>query len=487
MNNLNKHSPISRKQLKYGSIATALTVLFIVGIVVANVIFGILADRFPSLTLDMTAEKSFSLKKESVRVCNGISLDTEILLIGTEDTFFDKGLSQIPQLAARYAAMTDKITYRYVDIQKNPTFATGYPNEELLDSDVIIRSEKRYRVLTIEDMFIQDEETGALSSEAEVLMTTAIMAVNSDKLPVVGFVTGHEELADTAGLQRALNMNNFECREINLITDDVMRLTDVLVIASPVRDLTEMETQKLDQYLENGQALGKHLLVTFDADQPDTPNLNLFLKDWGIEVGKEILVETDAEKTQGNSRITVFGAPNAAYEPFGGIDLVCLTKGSRKLTLLQNTPGLTGTTLVTSFETAVTVTAPPDGEDFDVGDAPKGLQNMLVLSETEKSAAGDRKFSSVAVSGSSFFFSPSLLGVTSVANLDITLALFREVTGSESLEDTVNILPTALVQYDLSAVSSATATLIGLTIFSIFVPLLILGAGLFMYFRRRHL
>ncbi len=476
----------SVNRLARGTAATVMTVLFVAVVVVINVIFSMLEDKFPSLALDMTADKSYSLKKESIQVANAVTLPTEILLIGAEDAFAGEGLAQIPALAARYAAVNSLITFRYVDIEKDPTFAAKYPDLKLMEADVIVRSDKRYRFLGQESMLSTDESTGVVSSEAEVLMTTAVMAVNSDKLPLIGFVTGHDEQADVTGLKNALSLNGFECRDVNLISDDVLALTDMLVIASPVNDLTQPEIQKLDSYLENGQRLGKHLLITFDASQPETPNLSLFLKDWGIAVDTDVLYETDAQKTQGGSPLNLFGAVNSDWAPLEGLQSPCLTLASRALTTPAAPQGVTVFPLVTTYDNTA-VAAPLSDDTFDPAGAQGAMQNVLLMSARASGGNTEPSTSSVTVSGSSIFFSSALLTSSSVSNLDVTLSLFREATGAEEADNPVNILPTTLVQYDLIGVSTTTGTVVGLILFSVAVPLAILLAGLAVFLRRRHL
>ena len=471
-------------RLKHGSVSMAITALVVVGAVILNIIFSALSARFPALNIDITANKNYSLTEQSIEAANAVALDTEILLIGDKSSYATDIYAQIPELAARYASVSGHITQRYVDIQENPAFAKDYPNEDLQPTDVIVRTEKRYRHLAVENMIFQDQETGQITSEVESNLTTAIMAVNSDKLPIVGLIAGHNEKANLSGLESLLNANNFECREVNLMTDDLKDLADALVLGSPGNDLSEAETRILDDYLENDGKYGKSLLVTFDVSQPETPNLDLFLKDWGLKAGPESVVETEPDRIPptANPGFELYAAINTT---FVDIEAPCLVGYVRNLTMLDTTDDYVVTPLVVTYDSTIVISKDATKEDIDK--AERGSHNIFLVSDLDKSALGVERNSSVAAVASSDFFFASWFSTTSLGNQALTLNYFREATGAETAEGTIDITPTSLIEYDLVAVSATTASLFGIIIFTAGLPLLVLAAGIFVYLRRRHL
>ena len=70
-----------------------------------------------------------------------------------------------------------------------------------------------------------------------------------------------------------------------------LAMLSVLVVAGPSNDLLAQEIDLLRAYLENG---GK-MLVLLDppdsADAPNPENLMGLLQEWGIEVGRDIVVD----------------------------------------------------------------------------------------------------------------------------------------------------------------------------------------------------
>ena len=59
------------RKLRYGAMATGLSVIVIAAVVLLNVVVGILADRFP-LTFDLTKDKTFSLSEQGAAVADSI-------------------------------------------------------------------------------------------------------------------------------------------------------------------------------------------------------------------------------------------------------------------------------------------------------------------------------------------------------------------------------------------------------------------------------
>ena len=75
---------------------------------------------------------------------------------------------------------------------------------------------------------------------------------------------------------------------------------------------------------------------------------------------------------------------------------------------------------------------------------------------------------------------------SSTANSDCAVTLFRFLSGTTGDEDKVFIDSTKLTSTDFT-VSSGMVNVVGMTIFMILVPLLVLAAGLIVWLRRRHL
>lgn len=137
----------------------AFTLVFIALLVVVNVIFSVLEDKYPSMKIDLTSQKLNSLSESTKSVAENLTSDIEIYIIGEEDAIRNDQLyssynvkySQLANLCDRLAE-NDKITVKYVDPDADPSFISQYSDDNLSSGMVLIKSDKRYRVLSVSDL-----------------------------------------------------------------------------------------------------------------------------------------------------------------------------------------------------------------------------------------------------------------------------------------------------------------------------------------------
>ena len=91
-----KKNLLNRRRFKYGSLATIITVGFIVAVVLLNVVCTLLLERYP-LSIDLTSDNRFKLTDESVEFVKSIDEDVTILVLADESTF--EGNSDLYKLA----------------------------------------------------------------------------------------------------------------------------------------------------------------------------------------------------------------------------------------------------------------------------------------------------------------------------------------------------------------------------------------------------
>ena len=64
-----KLSVATRKKLKYGSIATAITCVVVAVVILVNVLVNVLVEKYP-LKLDLTEDAKFEISEESIKIAN---------------------------------------------------------------------------------------------------------------------------------------------------------------------------------------------------------------------------------------------------------------------------------------------------------------------------------------------------------------------------------------------------------------------------------
>ena len=305
-------NPFRSNKFKRGGMATLMTVVFVAIVIVLNVVVSALAERFPSMDIDMTAQGLNTLSDQAIEIAQSIDEDTTIYLIGSEDAYENNQIyssygleySQVASLARRLAEANSHIKVEFVDPDTNPTFISEYADEDLSTGKVMVQTERRHRVLTVTDLFTieQDQTTGGYNTYSMVdsALAGALELVNMEDVPVFTIATGHGEMLTSDNMASFISMledQNFEVQEIDLLTESIPEGTQVLMLPTPTTDYSEAEVDKLREYLNNTtnpEALT--LLATSNPTQGSMPNYEAFLEEWGIRVEEGVVAETNTDR-----------------------------------------------------------------------------------------------------------------------------------------------------------------------------------------------
>ena len=298
-----RKNPFRSNKFKRGGMATLMTVVFIAIVVVLNVVVSALTERFPSMDIDLTAQGLNTLSEQALEIAKGVEQDTTIYLIGSEDAYENNQIyssygleySQVANLAKRLAEANSKIKVEFVDPDTNPTFISEYAEDNLATGKVLVKTEKRHRVLGVADLFSleQDQTTGAYNSYSLVVsaLAAALEVVNLDEVPVFTIATGHGEMLTSDNMGSFLSMmedQNFEVKEIDLLTEEIPEGTQVLMLPTPTTDYSPEEVNKLRAYLDDtSHSDPVTLLATCYPSQTSLPNYAAFLEEWGVKDGSK--------------------------------------------------------------------------------------------------------------------------------------------------------------------------------------------------------
>lgn len=307
--------PFNKKKLKYGTLATVITVMFIAVVVVINLIAGILTDR-KGLKLDLTEQKYFEVSQETIDYIKSIKTDVEIAVMAKESNFNSSStyMKMVKETFDKYEQNSDHITLNFYDVASNPDVVTKFSanyNGEISEGDVVIVADDRVEVMSINDLFTIESDYYGSSSitgyKGEQELTSAIMSVTDANPVTVAFLSKYNGSAiyhsdnsySIAALYSMMDKNGYQVTEIDIMTDELSpEEYDMVVLPAPVNDLTEDCITKLDDFLYNEGNLDKDMIYISDVLQYSTPNLDAFLEVWGIEVGGSIVYESSQEKSQ---------------------------------------------------------------------------------------------------------------------------------------------------------------------------------------------
>ncbi|MVB10906.1 ABC-type uncharacterized transport system [Caprobacter fermentans] len=489
-------------KFRHGSISTAFTAGFIVVVVLVNILVGIVGERFPSVNLDLTKTGSNSLSSEGLKAVDKVSLATTVYVCATkqqvegDQIYADQGLkySQVGSLLAKMAERNSKIQVQYIDLDKNPTFASEYQSDSLTAGDLIVKTDKRHRVLTYSDLFniqySQDYSSSQVYSNVEGALVSALNAVTSEKLPIVAFDTGHAEQQDMTGYQKLLNNNSFETKSFNLLTDAIPDNTQMIVLSLPTRDYTDDEIKKLSDFLGSKTLAGdRSLMVTFSPSQASLPKLATFLEEWGIQVPQAVVVESDQSKFISNnpsdilsdiqSDLQIKKTSDGSAPDYGYF----VTPQSCPVKLLFETKGGKHTySLAKSSDSCYLV----DNGTQSTDNLPKQASNTAALSqETVKNGDKDYNANVIAVGGSSLFTS-QIINSSAFGNGTYMVDLAKYATGTADSSSEVQLTTQPLNAQDIT-MTSQVSTFLGLGVFVLLIPLIVAVLGIWVYNKRRHL
>ena len=495
-----KASVFKGNKFRRGGMATVLTVVFIAVVVVLNLLASLLTERFPSMNIDLTAQKMNTLSDQAVEIAQGVEQDTNIYLIGTEEAYKSDAIyssyglkySQVMNLSKRLEEVNQKIHVQFIDPDTNPEFISRYASESLTTGRVLISTEKRYNVLSVDDMFSmsQNSATGAteMFSKVDSALAGGIEMVNLDKVPVLTIATGHNEMLDADSMGTFLDMmekQNFDIQQIDILTEDIPEDTQVLMIATPSTDYTEEEIQKLRDLLSDQERQESvAVLVSFYPMQGELPNLSSFLEEWGVSVGTgSVVMESDANRyALSDPRCVIVDSVGKSMEKNTYSRLVSPLSVPIEV-LFTGNGGVGVEALWTTSEGAYVVTESTSQEEIENPETAK--QNVATLSSTLTQFGNDFYFRSVIVFGSSNIFSDGFMA-TAFDNADFLSDLMKYATDTDG--SSVSVL-TERVQTNTMDVTASQNTImvLGLGVFTIALPVLLLAAGLVIFLKRRHL
>ena len=199
------------------------------------------------------------------------------------------------ELLTRYADLSSHIKYEKKDPVLNPSFASSYTDEDLASNSVIVVSDKRSKVIPYSDLYessvnyqTYSMETTAFDGEGQV--TSAIAYVTTEDLPILYTLTGHEENDLDSSMQSAIEKENIEVQELNLLTaGTVPEDASCLMINAPQKDFSDDETSAILTYLQNGG----HAFLVSGYTTTEMPNYHSILEQYGVSIEKGVVLEGD--------------------------------------------------------------------------------------------------------------------------------------------------------------------------------------------------
>ena len=119
----------NRKKLKYGGLATAITVIFVAVVVLVNVVVTQIGKRYPDFKLDLTTANLYAISDETLDYIRNMDKDVDIAISSDEATFTsDKNNKMIAETLSKYQGYSDRISVTYLTPPRIRTYCPSIRN-----------------------------------------------------------------------------------------------------------------------------------------------------------------------------------------------------------------------------------------------------------------------------------------------------------------------------------------------------------------------
>lgn len=514
----NKNSSVSGKgkRLRHGALSVVFTVIFVAAVVLVNIIFNMVLDRF-DFSADLSDNSLYTVDSTTADYLKGLDGGISIIVAADETAFENAVLpttgqqygKQVSEIIKSFAAANSGIDYQYRDLDSNPAFYSKY-SATLQTGSIIVESEKTGRnvIITANDYlapkyYVSNEEVDyntfstyynyyqyfPMSIEyyagAESSLLTAIMNVTNENPVNVAVLEDDYGATRPEALITLLEANAYIVDTIKLSTaQSIDSKYDYVVIHAPIYDFSNDDIDKLDRWLDNGGKYGKNLFYAASSRVESLPHLYKYLEEWGLSIGSGYVYQTNSDyKYELSPTYQALSINESDYS--NGVDVTTQRTygdGLHPVTLLfDEYSNYYTTAIVSSYNGAVI--APFDGlQDFDPSTAEKSGEYVVAAEAKKMRFEGTEPFSSrVFVTGGHYIIDAAFLQSQQCNNSDVFLNIFNKTSGREAVEISITPKSYSIPTFEISAGQAQGITVV----FAVVVPLVIVAFGIVVIVRRK--
>ncbi len=480
-----------RRDFRYGTNAIILVAAVLVVFVLANLA---LESFSTSLTLDLTKEKLYTIGEITDKNLKALKQDVEIVALydrtkGESDT--DR--AEVIRVLDQYAQY-DHVKVSYKDPDSNPGLIRNLVGEtdaaSYSEGDYIVKSGDKTRRVAASDMFVYQtyqmfyQYKSAIQVEQK--LTSAILFVTSDKYPVVYCATGHEEKSRTEftyvfnGIESlGCDIRDLDITQIETIPEDAT----ILIFLGPKYDLTDSETTMVEQWLEQD---GGQIIFCADYDQrgESFENFNKILtKLYGLSINLDLVEETDdSKKINKANQDSAFIGTSVSKGPLVALqkpyDIYLFSSRSvnvhsqdSSITMIENYP------LIQSAKTGKST-------DFE-GNVKEGVQVVAAAamnSGTRGMVTHGAVFGSTLGISDAYYQQYGQLVYNEISTFGYTVHWMVSDYGSNE----GNLIEAKVYDATSIALDKEKSNMLAIVSMAV-IPALIIGGGVVVWMRRRHL
>lgn len=305
-------------------VGAAITVAVIAVVLVINVLFSFLADRFmwqvDSTVTKYTSRPEVSMytpTEEFVKVIRDYAIpmvqemNAERIANGEEPitinvkfcTERDKVYAIDKLRLVQYSVLSlqkefpDAVKVEYLNIEKNPSQVQKYKatsSTNIYSHQIIFEFGTEYRVCSYDYFFLKNDAGEQWAYNGEQKIASLLLALTRAESPIAAFITNHGEAMESCeSLRELVHRAGFDVVTLDLSKDEIPADCRLLISYDPKADFLglgnpafvegdQSEIDKLDKFLDKAYSF----MLFVDADTPELPVLEEYMEEWGITVGR---------------------------------------------------------------------------------------------------------------------------------------------------------------------------------------------------------
>lgn len=316
---------MNRKKLKYGGFSLLVTAIFLAGIILLNIMAGMLTSRF-FLKADLTSTGMYSLSEDAAKMLEGINEPVDVIVLADESSWLmDTRWNRIVDILQNYSVVSGgQIRVQYVNPDLN-TFtdrnADGsefknsltslketYPDlSELARDDIIFKSGRRATKISVSIMYSWSYDSNynsvATAIKADQELVSVLTYVLSEEVARAVFLEGHNESA-AEYLSYLFEKCGYDCVTTNIAFEPIPEDATIVISVAPKTDFSADEILKLGDYLTKGG----NAMIFYDYETISLPLLDQYMAQWGIDVESKLVCDEQYSYFSQYTQSTYLGA-----------------------------------------------------------------------------------------------------------------------------------------------------------------------------------
>ncbi len=406
---------LTGRQAKYGSNAIIMTIAFLGILIVGNV----LTYQNPKRLADTTEDRINTLAPETIQALE--TLPEPVTAVAFYSTLSTESATDL--LEKFRSNSKGMFSYQFVNPDTNPVAA----REAGITGDGKI-------MLVMGDR----KEIAAFASETE--LTKALIKLINPEPRAVYFLTGHGEPSIDAGdvsfsvAKQTLESKNYTVNSLNLLAENkIPEDALAIVIAGPMKPVSDGEVKLLKQYVDAGGSLvvmENPIPITDFGTSPD-PLAKYLSTDWGITLTDDIIIDLNSQ--QPLNAVSASATQHPITQNLTGNYIVTMPQ-ARSLSIQPDKENITLTELIMTSTNSWGETNFTSGEGSQISFDPEtDIPGPLAMAVAGENASTKGR---VVVFGNSLFASDQAFDYLGNGNMFI-----NSVDWAAEQEDLINITP----------------------------------------------